>query len=370
MTSKQLVTFSSITEQFLFFRPEINWQPKVRKCHVIKTAFYALLTIKLLQLLSFKNGDIARHIRHGNFCIGLAKQPDLLIGPTVILFVEFFILLSYQIFLFRKRPQRVVFVAKIVGKYFLCLGDPQQRQLVRGAQFFMISSLAACVSVCVYGAHHTIANYDVTLFEKVQLLFWAIAFAYFGWNANATCFAVAFCVRLCCLHVAQQITRWSLDTSMTTAQKLQEFDKLCTLVHELNLYWRDFNYLFVVATAIVSSTYLSVVVLYDALPMVIAIGYVGIMFAFCLTCTLVVLFSAILHTHIAKCYKQLLQMYNAERFVREYIKLNYVLRKFEQLRVFTLSEAIPMTFDGCREVILQNCDRTVMRLLTISIFRS
>lgn len=173
MASARLLTFSRITENYLYFKMDYNWQPRVRKNYIVKMVVYCFLTYRMLRWVTINSEDTAQHIQQGNFCIGLTLHTDLLVAPGIGAGVVFKTLICYHIYLLRYRPHSLLFMTKVVGEYFEGMSDNQQASIIYVAQVVRCASCTSLASFIAYATYNVIATYDTTLWQSLQLIMFA-----------------------------------------------------------------------------------------------------------------------------------------------------------------------------------------------------
>lgn len=75
----------------------------------------------------------------------------------------------------------------------------------------------------------------------------------------------------------------------------------------------------------------------------------GICFLLCM-CSSLILIPVRVHSCLKKCYYRLLVQRKPNHSLSDHIALNHALKRFGNLRLFTLLNAIPVTNDTYREV--------------------
>lgn len=348
MANETLVAFSHITENFLYFKIGCNGQPRVRKCYVVKVVIYILFLFKMLRVAVINNDDISQQIQHGNFFIGFTLQTDLITAPSAVAVVEFATLMSYHIYLLRYRPQSLLFMTQVVGEWFESMPDNHQRMIIEVARLVMYSSRALGALFVGYPTYVVIVTFDTTLWQNLQVLVFAVACIYFAEYTIMICYVITVSFGMSCAYVVREISY--VFRSNCVVQQLHDFNLACVLINKLNSYWKSINFLFVVGTALTMSLMMSVTFLYNNIPTLISVSYAVLVVTYSSMYLFVVLFAAYVHSKMKNCYNKLLHMSDSTRFVGPRIKLNYFVKKFERLRVFTLADVAPVTFDMCREV--------------------
>lgn len=353
MASEHLTAFSRITEKFLFFSVGRSSQPKLRKSWAIKILIYVLITFKFLHFVKIDNQDVVQQVRHGNYLVGLTVQIDLITVPIVLGAVEFTLLLSYHVHLLRNRSRTLQLMTQVVSEYFGSMSKDRQQLLLTVARRLMVTTLGFVLFVNGYAACTIVATHEMTLFVVAQLIAVTTTMIYFSVDVLMICFAIAVCMGMCCAYVSRELTNVCESTHIE--QTLRNFNAASARIHTLNLYWKNVNFLFVIVTATITTIFLSLTVLYDNLPTVVTVGYIAVIIAFSAMYTSIMLSAAYVHFKVKNSYKDLLRLLstsqlNPSQGVQFRFKLNNVLKKFEHLKVFTLADVAPITFDNYREV--------------------
>lgn len=360
MTTKQVVAFSKLCEQFLFCDLLASC-PKFKVKYAANILLSAITLLKHIHYATLSNADIVDHVKHGNIWPAIGDNFDSgMLCATIVSFELITVQLLSSYFI---KDERIVFVRQFIANSFLSLSRKLQITLVTVMRVCKYVSLVTQFALFAYFTHRILTTFETSCISRLQAIASCCLITNLGYNFLMALLLVSVAIWLTCRNLVQRL-RFTLKVICwkqrpPVAKLLQLINNDFVVIDKLNHYWKSVIFLMVVTNSLTIATAVTSITVSHLPSTVIAMALATVAFL-AFNVSLQILLPAMVHSQLKQFHNNLNT--NCAAYYHDQMTIGFVLKRFEHLKAFTMLDVAPITLDLYREVQI-HCSSVTVALI-------
>lgn len=343
----------------LFFNVENAISINAKRCWVVVPL--AISFFAQMYYLTIDVRDVAGHVNSGNTLIAVGQNVDIFVVGGLVTALEVEIIHAVNVYFVNYERDTMQFVTGHIRSSFEKLAPKMQQQLIKLNKLMMWLFEVLTICFVVYLAFRSATMIETNGWTRLKICFVTLVFYVLGKSIQTVLYVLCVFIALSVSSLLRDIKLVQLCMSCTSSLTsstihLANTNAIIRDISRLNKYWKVMLFSVVACKIVILSVFLSSMLMSTMSRIIFVITSCSMIFL-ALACCFLILLPAVVHSKVKALHNSLLRLSVLQRrSARDAAKMNTSLKHFTVLRVFTLFDVAPATFDTFHEVISRLLD--------------